>query len=378
MKKIGLSIGEQIRKSREELGFTQAILAEKSGFSSSQIISQIEKGERELKAFELVTLSRILKTDFYSLLVPPKTPVPQLLWRNKIDHETQKMKEREFLNHCQEYHDLEELCGFRARRNIPRFQIEPSILNFQTVRRIADECRDQLNLGSRPAACLEGLLENIYGVKIWYMDLGEKGSAACVKGPFGAAILMNKTEAPWRRNYNFAHEFFHLITWESLPSDFLMARDDIWQEAERVAEVFASQLLLPTDSVLNAFEEKVSEGRIKYADLVGIARDFDVSTSALLYRLLNLQRLDKETVERLLADQEFKKIDRSTMHQRWWDPPDIPERFVRLAFLAYQKGRCSRAKLASYLNVSLIDLSDFIEEYGLIEGENYQAEIAVT
>jgi hypothetical protein len=173
-------------------------------------------------------------------------------------------------------------------------------------------------------------------------------------------------------------ELFHLITWESFPPEFLMSKREIWQEAERVAEVFAANLLLPADPVISAVEERLSENMIRYPDLVGIARDFGVSTSALLYRLLNLKRLDKKAVDGLMKDQKFKKIDRSTMPASWWEPPEIPERFVRLAFLAYQKGNCSRARLASYLRVSLIDLPGFLENYGLIEGENYQAEIAVT
>jgi Zn-dependent peptidase ImmA (M78 family) len=144
------------------------------------------------------------------------------------------------------------------------------------------------------------------------MDLGKKGSAACVMGEFGPAILMNKSEAPWRRNYNFAHELFHLIAWESLSPDFLTSDEKIWGKVEQVAEVFASNLLLPADLVLNAFNEKVSNNKIYYIDLVGIARDFDVSTSALLYRLLNLGQVDKKTVEKLLSDPEFIKLDTAT------------------------------------------------------------------
>jgi hypothetical protein len=55
----------------------------------------------------------------------------------------------------------------------------------------------------------------------------EEGSAASIWGPFGPAILMNSNEAPWRRNYNFAHEVFHLITWDSIPPGLLSERVDL-------------------------------------------------------------------------------------------------------------------------------------------------------
>jgi len=377
MKDKSLSLVERIRTIRQGLGFTQEELAQKAGFGSAQIISQIEKGERDIKAYELVKLSKVLHTDLYGFFTKETNPIPKMLWRNKIDENIQNLREKEFINRCQEYHSLEELCDFRTPPKLPQCDVDSTSLNFSTAQSIAQQCGGQLNLGSRPAASLERLLENAYGVKIWYMDLGQKGSAACVMGSFGPAILMNKSEPPWRRNYNFAHELFHLITWRSLSLDLLTSDEKIWERVEQVAEVFASNLLLPADNILSAFREKVADAKIKYIDLVGIARDFDVSTSALLYRLLNLGQIDKETVDKLLNDPEFKKIDTATMHQNWWEPPLIPERFVRLAFLAYKKGKCSRARLASYFGKGLRELTDFLKGYDLFEEEDYQTEIAV-
>jgi len=377
MKDNALSLTERIRTIRQSLGFTQEDLAQKAGFGSAQIISQIEKGERDIKAYELVKLSKVLHTDLYEFFAKEMKSTAKLLWRNKIDENIQNLREKEFINRCQEYHSLEELCNFRPPLKLPQCDVESTSLSFGAAQSIAQQCGGQLNLGSRPASSLERLLENAYGVKIWYMDLGQKGSAACVMGAFGPAVLMNKSEAPWRRNYNFAHELFHLITWNSLSPELLTSDEKIWGRVEQIAEVFASNLLLPADHVLPAFREKVADNKIKYIDLVGIARDFDVSTSALLFRLLNLGQLDKKTVQKLLGDPEFKKFDTATMHQRWWDPPMIPERYVRLAFLAYKKGKCSRARLASRFGKSLRELPNFLRDYGLFEEEDYQTEIAV-
>jgi len=378
MKDNVLSLIARIRTIRQGLGFSQEELAQKAGFGSAQVISQIEKGERDIKAYELVKLSKVLHTDLYGFFTEEMNPILKMLWRNKIDENIQNLREKEFLNRCHEYHGLEELCDFRTPPRLPQCEVDSTSLNFSTAQSIAQQCGGQLNLGSRPAASLERLLENAYGVKIWYMDLGQKGSAACVLGPFGPGILMNKSEAPWRRNYNFAHELFHLITWKSLPPELLTSDEKIWERVEQIAEVFASNLLLPADPVLSAFHEKVADGKIKHIDLVGIAREFDVSTSALLYRLLNLGQLDKKTVEKLLDDPEFKRIDTATMYQHRWEPPVIPERFVRLAFLAYKKGKCSRARLASYFGKGLRELADFLKKYDLFEEEDYQTEIAVT
>ncbi|MCL0034909.1 ImmA/IrrE family metallo-endopeptidase [Dehalococcoidia bacterium] len=186
---------------------------------------------------------------------------------------------------------------------------------------------------------------------------------------------MNSVEAPWRRNFNFAHEVFHLLTWTSIPPERMIEDPAFRDRIESLANAFASSLLLPGDAVSIAIERHLKDGKIYRADLVENAREFDVSTVALLYRLLNLGYFDREAVERLLNDPTFRQLDRSTMAVSWWEPPPIPERFVRLVFWAYQDGNISRAKLAEYLNVSLLDLTDTLLEYGLDDRENYKAEM---
>jgi hypothetical protein len=205
----------------------------------------------------------------------------------------------------------------------------------------------------------------------------EEGSAASTIGPFGPAILMNLNEAPWRRNYNFAHELFHLITWDSFPPDSIAKKPGVWDKLEKIANEFAACILLPSDVVTVEFEKNIINGKITYVDLIGIARNFNVSTIALLYRLLNLKRLDKKIVKSLLNNKLFKDMDRSAMSPHWWRPPKFPERFVRLAFVAYQKGRLSKAKLSEMLDTSLFDLTDILQEYGLYDREGYDAELRV-
>ncbi len=152
----------------------------------------------------------------------------------------------------------------------------------------------------------------------------------------------------------------------------------LWREKlEKIANVFASCILLPSDVVTVEFEKNIDKNSIAYIDLIGTARKFDVSTEALLFRLLNLKLLGKNTVDNILKDQLFREIDKSTMAPRWWRPPKFPERFVRLAFVAYNKGRLSKAKLAEILDTSLIDLPKTLQEYGHKDREGYDAEVRV-
>jgi len=370
-------LGGRIRRFRKRLKLKQADLASEMGFNSSETISQIERGEREIKAWEISEISKILFVSVDDLLKeekPKRDPV--VLWRQSpIDQK--EAKEALFIKRCHEYVLLEDLSEMRGSWNLPQKELTQDNLNFETADLLAVQMRRELSLGDRPAEELEKTLQNVYGVKIWYLEM-EEGSAASTIGVFGPAILMNYNEAPWRRNFNFAHELFHLITWNAFPPSMIIRTPGLWEKLEKVANAFASSLLLPNESVTIEFNKHLKENKTSYTDLIGIARSFGVSTEALLYRLLNMSRINRATLKKVLDDPLFRGIDRSTMAPCWWQPPRFPERFVRLAFGAFQKGKLSRAKLCELLDTSLIDLPVTLQEYGLSNLEGYDAEVRAT
>jgi Zn-dependent peptidase ImmA (M78 family)/DNA-binding XRE family transcriptional regulator len=372
MGEFEVSLGARIRELRKKLGMTQKALANRVGVLHHQVISQIEKGKREVKAWELATIARSLHLEVAELLSAGPAR-PQVLWRARGEAGSLEAG-AEFLKRCREYKLLETLCDIEEPEELPQAKVD----DFNGARRLADQCRKWFDLGSQPTASLVRVLENRFRVYMWYLPLTGKGSGACARGEFGQGILINREEAPWRRNYSLAHEVFHLLTWVHFGSEALVKNENLWGKAERLADAFASQLLLPADAVLEKFESNVHDGQITRLSLVEIAREFDVSTEALLWRLVWLRRLAKKDVERVLADQNFRNLDRSTMHNYWRDVPRLPERFVRLAFGAYQRGRLTKSRLAELLETSLFDLESVLAGYGLEEREGYAAAVPAT
>lgn len=371
-------LAARIREARKRLDITQQELAARAGFEAHQTISQIESGEREVKAWELSRLASALHVDLFELVAPPErhlSPLPKVLWRDRPAKNTRELEAR-FLERCSQYRKLEVAAGFDVLPSLPPAEVQSVQVSHQDAIRLAHTALETLALGSRPADSLIKTLENKYRVKVWYDDLSG-GSAAAAIGDFGPAILIRRTEPPWRRNFSAAHELFHLLTWVALPPELLIERPDLWQLAEKRANTFAANLLLPSDSITIEFQARVTDGQIRFSDLIELAREFEVSTEALLWRLANLGHMSKEGVEELLRNVAFRELDRETMHDRWWEPSPLPERFVRLAFLAYQKGGLSRAKLAEYIDTSLVDLPETLAEYGLDEFEDQSLPVEV-
>lgn len=378
MQGIGVStnienLAERIRDRRKALGLNQKSLAELAGFSALQTVSQIEKGQRDVKAWELVRLAKALRTSVTDLLAEegPK-PVPTVFWRNPPS-EVRGEREDAFLESCRRYAHVARVTGAESRQTLPSLPVNLDTFDWSDAQRAAHELWKQLDLGARPATSLAAILEERYGVQVWFMDLQREGSAACIIGDSGPAILMNRSEAPWRRNFNFGHELFHLLTWHSFAVEKLREGSDLEGRVEKLANAFSSSLLLPAEVVIPEFDQRVAKKKISYGDLIGLAREFEVSTEALLWRLVTLRRVTRETTEALLQNEAFRELDRASMRGKWWDPPPLPERFVRLAFLAYMKGKLSRTRLAQYLNTSLPGLTTCLAEYGLDEAADYSA-----
>lgn len=378
-------LGRRVRDARKRLGLTQQDLATSAGFPALQIISQIENGERDVKAWELVRLAKALAVNVQDLLrqedptdAPAEAPAgaaagaqpePMVLWR-ELPQENVGVKEARFLQRSRRFRFVQRMTGAEPSLRPPRLMRSLREMNYQDAADLADAVVRDLKLGDRPAYALRQAAEQRYGIQIWYTDLDHDGSAASYVDPDGsAAVLLSSVEPPWRCSFSFAHELFHIITWEQALIEEAKRDRGLFDWNEKLANAFASALLLPEEPVREAVRQALASGGVTYAALVAMAREFEVSTSALLWRLRNMGILPREAVERLLADPAFTAMDAESRRGKWWTPPPLPLRFVRLAYLAWQQGHLSRAKLAEYLDTDLATLDDVLGQYGLSENQ---------
>jgi Zn-dependent peptidase ImmA (M78 family)/transcriptional regulator with XRE-family HTH domain len=374
MSDLDKTIGKTVKKARERLNWTQAELAEKANFGSPQIVSLIELGERPLKASELAKLSRVLFYDFAELLEDKPLIQAAVLWRKEPPKAAEV--EAQFLQDCEHYRLVEELCGTIPKNKLKELPAQLPV-DLEKAQSYGEKISNALGLGKRPAEELRGILEEDFGLKLFHEPKLE-GSAASAVGEFGQAVLLNSSEPPWRQNYSLAHELYHLLTWDVVPVSEVKNNIDLKNRIEKTAEAFASVLLLPAGEILSAWNSRAKENKINYADVIDLARIFGVSTSALVWRMVNLKWLKKTEAERVLKDEDFLAKDKATMAKNWKEPqPSLPSRFVYLAFRAWSEGNLSKGKLAGFLHTNLAELPGLLARYGLNEDENYEATLSV-
>ncbi len=368
-----LALAQRLKSIRESLGIKVTEAAEKLGFSSYQILSNIESGDREVKVQELQRFSKVYFCSIEKLIGNAEIePSTKFLWRN-APKERRPEIENEILYHCEQYRLLEKLLELKTKEGFIKASLEDISTNHR-VALLADSVSKLLQLGRRPAFTLQKVLEQDYGIKILYYPFSDGSSVSTSGSSLGNVIVINSNEVPWRQNYDLAHEFFHLITWDAVIANKLVEADEYNEEIEKKANFFASILLLPHDEVRKEVFDRVDkDGRIRDSDIVDIAIEFGVSTPALIYRMVNLRFITFEAAKTITQNVELIGIDRQKRLER--KKSEQPEHFITLAIRCLRKGFISRGKFAEFMDIDRSRIDDFILEKGMMEQEGKSVEI---
>ncbi len=371
-------IAKRIREERERCHLTQIKVAEHMGWNSSghAIVVQVEAGERDLKAWELYKLAQLFHIEVEDFFKQSNASEPLVLWRNK-PQESISLKERQFLQRCEDYKFLEDLLEAQlpVKRILPKCELNISVADEDWANEIADTVREQLSLGEFPAATLPKILEENYGIRFLSLPLDD-GAAACSVYSFGPAILVNENE-PSKQSFRIAHELFHIITWNEELMQSIISDSEIDKKNENLAEAFAAGLLIPESSLRQQMRHLVVNGMLKLSAVAALASEYRVSSHALLYRLKYLGFISKNLFEVILADERFQNLDKQNSLETPENAIKVGDRFIKLACLAYQQfNKISRSRLAKLLNVSLASLGTVLTSHGLMEMDNEEIRIS--
>ncbi len=360
-----LAIGKKIKEIRENRGMKQQELAELMGWKSHSSIAAIENGEQNIKIWELHRFATLLKVplDFFyteTNTLLPKDPI--LFWREKPrDPKVVQKEEHNFIQQYENYRFVERIVNSPVSppRILPNEHLDIESATTDWANRIAEKIHRELHLGDYPAALLTKCLEEEYGIFIFSRAL-EDGSAACYRDEKGCVIMLNEKDAPWRQMFDLAHELFHLITWSPSLFEQLQTQPELFQKNEKLADAFAAALLMPAQMI----DLDVRGNKLSYSFIVALAGKYHVSKQAMLFRLRYLKFISSESVDKALSDPDFLKLDHTTFKQSFEFIPSFGNRFIRFAYLAYEKGRVSKARLSQILNIKLRDLDQYLEEKG--------------
>lgn len=373
-------IGRLIKDERTRQNLTQDELIRESQLDwERQTLGQVENGERELKAWELAKISQVLRMDMSTFFPLGETPTKQpfVLWRQQP--ENSKRLEAEFIRLCKDYKFVEDLNSVDVNgfRKLPRKKIDLRSFKYSDAYALAEEIRSDLDLGDYPATALVKILEEKYGIKFFFNELDGNGSAAASASDYGLCVLISSSEPAWRQHFSIAHELFHLITWDDGLLEQVSSDKEVWNKNESLANAFAAGLLVPTEALHREIRSLSKENKLNDAGIVSIARQFGVSLEALLWRMGGLNIISRETVKKAISDERIHALDQESRAEAQ-TPYYLSNRFVRMAYVAYENGKISRARLAKILSQSLSALPVYLKKFGLAEVSNNEIPLSHT
>lgn len=374
------TIAVRIAAARAEAGLTLRDAATQLGFDSYQILSKLEKGEREVRAAELVKLANLYGRTV-SYLLSSDTPIerPAVLWRGRVDSPVRARVEQRFLQYCEDYARLEELAGSTPNRS--PLKLPERVESLPQAERAAQMISAQMGLGACPGSGLTDVLEDRFGVKVLVTDTEGAGTAASAVGSFGAGVLLNRSDAPWRMNFSLAHELFHLVTWETYGPDEIHC-GDTKTAPEKYADRFAAALLLPEADVRREFESRVKDKALSFIDCLAMARGFGVSTQAMVWRLVSLRLVDRGSAEAALNSGKLKELNRTGRHTDWVDErrqrPVGSGRFMTLAIRCLLAGHISRGRFSQLTGIERGDIDGLLKMSGYDPAGDYVGEICTS
>ncbi len=352
-----MNIGQRLRIAREAIGYTLEKAEQESGIGKSSL-SEFENAKREPKFSQLSKLAELYRKPIEFFLTNKPVIENVMLWRDESDTEEEMKKtEAEFKQLCQQYRNLEILMDEVKEPKLPAPDITKlEKFDYDQAELFAKNVQDKFLLGDIPIASLKQILEEIYYIKIFYLNFS--GSAiSVVSEEFGPAVLLNAKNKQWRRSYDLAHELFHLLTWEV----FRAGSKQENKHEERLANAFASRLLMPEESIKVRVKAILDDkGQINFDQLDDMAREFDVSLTALIYRIAGIYKFKKEDTIKYIGSAE--KYLTFTKSRPSYEPAKLPERYCDLAMRALREGKLSLMQFAKYMGISYKKAQEYLTE----------------
>jgi Zn-dependent peptidase ImmA (M78 family)/DNA-binding XRE family transcriptional regulator len=352
-----MEIGKRLKIAREYIGYTLEKASKESGIGQSSL-SEFENDKREPKFSQLSKLADVYRKTIEFFLSDKLQPEQIMLWRDDPSSDEERKKtEAEFKQLFKQYRDLEILMNEVKEPKLPVPDInEIEKFDYDQAELFAKKVQEMFRLGDVPIASLKRILEEIYYIKIFYLDFS--GSAISVASEeYGPSILLNAKNKQWRRSYDLAHELFHILTW----GVFRTISEIGGEREEKLANAFASRLLMPEESIKNRVKQSLNDqGQISLDQLDDIAREFDVSLDALVYRIAGIFRFKKEDTDKYLD--AAKRLAQMHKPRPSYEPATLPERYCDLAQRALNEGKLSLMQFAKYMRISYKKAQEYLTE----------------
>lgn len=365
-------LGRRLQDARKARALTQEEVAEHLDCSRTTITA-MEKGERSIKAEELIALAGLYGRSLNELVRTTRERLSFLAQFKAVigadgDPENgQAVVKLQQL--CEDYLELERLCELPTGRNYPAVYQMDGLAPQQAAEDLASRERSRLNLGDGPLLDLEDVFESDVGIRVFFIALPPKvAGMLAYSETSGACIAVNSGHPVERQRNSLCHEYAHFLTEDRFKPDFtVLGTYERKPRSEKFANAFARAFLMPASGLRRRFFEiyQKRKGRCTPADLCRLAHSFQVSIESLCLRLEELQLLPSGTYEQI-AQAGFKVHEAKEILGPGTSASGrekLPPRYIALAIEAHERELISEGQMARFLRTNRVHARKLKQEF---------------
>lgn len=360
--------GARIRAVRTQRDLTQDELARRLGFNDRQTLSAIENGDRRVSAEELLNAAQALNepletfTDPFLLIGEGR-----FSWRQTS---VQPALLTEYEGHAGRwvatYRTLAAQQGHQTPPDRRALRLATTS-SFEDAMSAGERFAATYDLGDVPALRLPAVMQEVFGILVLMVDAIPGVSGAACRLPELDIVLINRHEIAGRRNYDLAHELFHILTWDSMPPAHVeTAAESGGNRVEQLANKFASALLMPARVIASFGGWSELSGDALVRKLNQTADALAVTASALRWRLVALNQLSAAAAKAIddgLLCNNGRKLLSADKRSAGSVPPLFSKPFLEVIARALHEGQLSVRRTATLLGVAIDDLPEMFAAF---------------
>jgi len=213
-----------------------------------------------------------------------------------------------------------------------------------------------------PGEVLVGAIERELDARVLFVDAPPNVSGAAVHLSGLHTILVNRREPFGRRNFDIAHELFHLLTWDAMTPGRVEPREaprGKGSRVERLAENFAGALLMPADVVERSWRDREGADLVQW--LATVSDTLRVTAVALKWRMVVLGHLPKAQAQEL----DDRRLAGDGRGSETAPPLPFDRELIARIHGAVEEGHLSPRRAVDILGMTARAFGDLCAAYGL-------------
>ena len=361
-------IGTRFRALRKKRGLSQEEFSRLLGFNDRQTVSAIETGLRRVSAAELLLAMEKLNATLDDFTDPFRLDgEAQFSWRQTGVGKAE-LGEYEKTASCWigAYRALVRQIGYPMPLMRQALSLN-SQSRFEDATGAGERFAADFQLGTVPARRLASVMQEQLGILVLLVDAYQGISGAACRLTELDVVLIARGEVTGRRNFDLAHELFHILTWDAMPPEHVEnAVETGGGRVEQLANNFAAAVLMPK-AALRPYDgwEKLDMDEL-IARLNAVADELEVTSSALRWRLVALQELSGRKA-RAIPETALRYNGRESSSEA---PLLFSASFLEVISQAIERGILSVRRAASLTGLMIEDLEELISAHGICQTTN--------